>query len=274
MTQAMPKHMLNSRWQLLASVVFLSGFAAAASPQTESNQKASVPWLVAYSESGGRDGRLLRVTLAADGQVLTGGGRMEPWHKTLRASAEQLLEVQTLIEGLNLTGPPKPPPAKHDPPIPDMLYVTLEVTRGGVNYPISSAPPRLVSVLRELGTEGSKRSEDEKWQKIGPFRLGRVWHVREEVRDRNGRWNGEEWVGTWTRRGEANLFDAFWQNNKTHQELRDTVVVEYAERGWVRLYRATTKWKYGAWYDPKHQAELIGSVNSCPGCSWRGQIEY
>ncbi len=52
-----------------------------------------------------------------------------------------------------------------------------------------------------------------------------VWHVEEGV---NGR---SLYIGTWTRRGQSNVFDALWRNTDSGGEVRDTLrLVEGGDR--------------------------------------------
>jgi len=52
-----------------------------------------------------------------------------------------------------------------------------------------------------------------------------VWRVEEGL---NGR---PVWVGTWTRRGRSNVFDAVWRNVDTGEEAQDTLrLIESEER--------------------------------------------
>jgi hypothetical protein len=52
-----------------------------------------------------------------------------------------------------------------------------------------------------------------------------VWHVEEGV---NGR---SVYIGTWTRRGQSNVFDAVWRNADSGGEIRDTLrLVEAGDR--------------------------------------------
>ena len=86
--------------------------------------------------------------------------------------------------------------------------------------------------------------------------------------------HGELWEGTWTRKADTQTFDAVWRNNKTDQEVRDTVELDSAERGRIKLHRSNSKIYYSGYYQADQQNELLGYVNSCQMCSWRTQIEY
>lgn len=64
--------------------------------------------------------------------------------------------------------------------------------------------------------------------RYGPTQvLGRVWSVVELG----------EWFGTWTRRGDSNVFDAAWTNKNTPGEWRDELILESFEGRCVVLFR-------------------------------------
>jgi len=261
--------MMHTRLQLpLIHGIVLVIALSLASAQTSSE------WKIDYHESGGIDGRVLSITLTSPGKADSKGG-LGPgaWQSTFQISSGQLSEVRALVNDLKLSGTPTRRPAeKRD--IPDMVYTTLDVTHAGAVYPILSPPPKLVAILRDLLKQGKKQAEDEKWQKAGDFKLGRVWHVSEEVRDKEGIWHGELWQGTWTRKGDGKIFDAVWVNNQTHQEVHDTVELDSAERGWFMLHRTSSNISYKGYYQADKQNDLVGYVSSCPTCTWRTQIEY
>lgn len=129
-------------------------------------------------------------------------------------------------------------------------------------------------MIESLLSEGLRRAEDERWEKAGPFRLGCVWKVEEEVRDGQGMWHGELWTGTWTRLDDSNVFDAVWRNNKSNQELRDTVVLDSAERGKIAMHRTSANVKYGGWYSPERQDYFTGHVLPHNDWTWRVNISY
>jgi hypothetical protein len=62
--------------------------------------------------------------------------------------------------------------------------------------------------------------------------LGTVWHEQEG-----------EWMGTWTRRGLSNIFDAVWKN-ADGREIRDEIVYEFMACQWVVLYRKGANGRY------------------------------
>ena len=261
---------MNKRLQLLLILSLTLCFVLALNA---AHTNAST-WKIEYHESGGIDGRVLSIALTSDGKADTKGG-LGPgaWQTEFQVPAQQLSEVQALVDGLKLSGSPKPR-LPRGRPIPDMVYVTLDITYGGQIYPIQSPPARLTTLLHSLISQGKKQAEDEKWTKAGEFKLGRVWHVTEEVRDSQGLWHGEKWEGTWTRKGDTRTFDAVWRNNKSHEELRDAVEVDVAERGLLKLHRTGSKISYNGYYPADKPNDLLGYVSSCPTCSWRAQIEY
>lgn len=132
----------------------------------------------------------------------------------------------------------------------------------------------MAGVLDAILEDELKRSWEEAWAKAGPLKLGRVWKVNEEVRDAQGRWNGESWEGTWTRISGTRAFDAVWQNNKSHQELRDTVIVDFAERGKVAAHRVSATITYVGTYHLDHPETILGEVKTHHDGSWRVTIIY
>jgi hypothetical protein len=85
------------------------------------------------------------------------------------------------------------------PDVPDMIYRSLTISTGGREYSVwaSELEPLLESILED----SMKRADDERWAKVGPFKLGRTWKVEEEVRE-NFMWRGS-WFGMWTRRADS-----------------------------------------------------------------------
>jgi hypothetical protein len=262
---------------LLASLLTLSTAVTLDARQKTSNASEIrlKSWKIEYDEAGGLAGKTRHLTITDDGKVSAqGGGSMQPWHISFSAAASQLADIKAILKGMKLSGPPKPLPRKKGEPISDMLETTLEITYGGQKYPIHLAPENLMSILESVLNEGQERAEDEKWTKAGPFKLGRVWTVRAEVRDSNSMWHGEEWIGTWIRQGQSKIFDAVWRNNKTNEEIRDTVEVESAERGSVALHRTGAKLHYHGYYTSDRQDEVIGTIRPSANCSWRAKIDY
>ena len=231
-------------------------------------QDAQAPeqWKLKYRETGGIDGRHIEAVLSSDGQVAAYG-------ITFSASPEQLKRAQALVNALKNTAKGETP-KKNQQVIADAVYVTAELTRGGETYQVVSLPDELRQLMRTLALDGRKRAEDDKWAKAGPFKVGRVWRVTEEVRDREGVWHGEQWIGTWTPRADHKTFDIVWRNNKTNQEVRDTIELRSAERGRIALHRDGNAADYSGWYSVEKPGELTGYTNKCQGCTWRAEIEY
>jgi len=97
--------------------------------------------------------------------------------------------------------------------------------------------------------------------------------VSEEVRGGEGI-HSDRWEGTWTRRADSKTFDAVWRNKMTRQEVRDTIELDFVERGRITLHRSNIKNYYNGYYQADQQNELQGYVNACQRCTWRAQIEY
>jgi len=60
--------------------------------------------------------------------------------------------------------------------------------------------------------------------------LGQVWKVTEKC-------GGKIWTGTWTRRGNSNIFDAYWTSN-TGGKLTDVVEFAQISDSRLKLYRS------------------------------------
>ena len=249
-----------------ATGVRLMGQAPRASrPEAASSRT----WTINYAVSGGIAGISQRLSLRDYGEATVESRR--EGQTTFKISPEQLARIRGLVQRLNLSAPPPAKPAEN---IPDMLYHSLTVTSGGHEVPIGAEGSELAKELQSILAEALKRAEDEKWNKAGVFRLGRVWKVQEEVRDNQGMWHGEQWDGTWTRRADTHIFDAVWRNNKSNEEVRDTVVLDSAERGSVILHRASGKVKYQGSYAANQPESVSGYLNPSHACWWRATIQY
>ena len=241
-----------------------------ARPATNQGKAApSTGWTINYSVSGGMTGRFEHLVLRDDGEAMVEGGRR--LRTTFKISTEQLARIQASVARIDLAA--ARPPAK-PPNHPDMQSISLTITRGGREIPIGQQGQDLMAALQPIVAQGLKRAEDEMWAKAGPFRLGRIWKVQEEVRDDQGMWHGEEWDGTWTRRADTHTFDAVWRNNRSNLEVRDTVILDSAERGIVHLHRGAGLLRYEGSYDPDHPEGLVGFITPSHGCSWRASIQY
>jgi len=88
----------------------------------------------------------------------------------------------------------------------------------------------------------------------------------EEVRDGEGIFHGEQWTGIWTRQADDNTFSAVWHNSKSNEEVRDTVILDSATRGQVKLHRSSGEIHYDVSYTAEHPDQLSGYVSSCAHC--------
>jgi hypothetical protein len=244
--------------------------STSAAPKSAEQQKLR-PWSIDYRESGGIAGRHLAIVVSSDRRAWLPSRTPQAQHKTYRVSAEQVAELEKSLRPLPLSGAPESLPPETN--FPDKLYVSLEVTRAGAKYPIAHPPTELVALLRRLHKELSARAEDEKWRQAGPFKLGRVWQVTEEVRDGGGIFHGEQWNGTWTPTDDK-TFSAVWHNSKSSEDVRGTVVVDSATRGQVKLHRDGSEIRYDVSYSPEHPDQLSGYVSSCAHCWVRITVTY
>jgi hypothetical protein len=91
-----------------------------------------------------------------------------------------------------------------------------------------------------------------------------VWRIEEGV---NGR---ALYVGTWTRRGRSNVFDAVWRNVDTGGEIRDTLrLVEAGDR--IVFHREGNNGEYQGHFsrDDRH---MLGTASWYdPGWFWRAE---
>jgi hypothetical protein len=260
---------------VVAALFFLAltlcaGAQGSATPQAESSPHKgfSGPWTIRYSVEGGIAGRNEHLTLQQDGQAEVTG---RPGKTSFQISAGQLARIAGIVQNLDLSATTAPAKPKN---VPDMLYSSLTITYDGREHPIGPDGKNLAIEVQSIMSEGLRRAEDEKWIKAGPFRPGRTWQVSEEVRDGQGLWHGELWVGTWTRRGDSNTFDAVWHNNKSNQELRDAVVLDSAGRGKIAMHRQSSDVKYDGWYRAERQDDITGYITPHPNCTWRVTISY
>jgi hypothetical protein len=211
-------------------------------------------WMLKYSVEGGIAGYNEHLTLNQEGEV-----EVRSYQSQFRFTvpSKKLADIRQMVQQLDASAfKPVPPP----PEMPDMIYSPFTITTGGHEYQIGPDGNGLRAVIESLLSEGLRRAEDQMFAKAGPFRLGRVWKVEEEVRDSQGMWHGELWMGTWTRINDSNVFGAVWRNNKSNQELRDTVVLDSAERGKIAMHRTSSNVKYDGWYSQERQDYFTGHV--------------
>jgi hypothetical protein len=244
---------------------------AGTAQSTNSPQTArSSTWTVQYTVSGGIAGRVEHISVRQDGVTQTWGLRAAKRESTI--SPEELAKIRSLVKACKLSDTAKPAESQ----IPDMISSELTIEIGGHLYYIGPEGKDLAQELHRLFEQKAQEAENAKWAKAGPFRLGRVWKVKEEIRDQKGRFNGEFWLGTWTRRADTNLFDALWRNSRTGEEVKGVVQLDSAERGMVTLHRLGTKQIYHGVYQPEHMNTVSSGSISAPGstpCLWWAAVE-
>jgi len=89
-----------------------------------------------------------------------------------------------------------------------------------------------------------------------------VWHVEEGVAGR------AVWIGTWTRRGRSDVFNAVWRNMENGAEVRDQLrLIEARDR--VIFHRNGTNGEYMGQLSPDG-AHMEGTASwYSPGGFWR-----
>jgi hypothetical protein len=222
------------------------------------------PWTVEYSVSGGVHGIRKHLIVHDDGRLLA-EGRLKADLQALPSQLAALLEILGKAE-FSLRSKT---PLREEPVVPDMIYQSLTISTGGREYSVWANG--LESLLDSIFEDSMKRADDERWARAGPFKLGRTWKVKEEVRE-NFMWRAS-WIGVWTRRGDSKLFDAIWRHDKTGEERRGTVELDAADRGELKLHCDATGARYQAPYSPEDQTRIVGSTSACRGCTWRATIE-
>lgn len=230
----------------------------------------SRPWTVRYSHTGGIAGINERATLTDSGRLIVDTAA------PLAIGAARIAQVESALARLHLTGEPKPLPTTT--PYPDMMTTTLAVTIGGRTYQIASESAGAVPLLAIMDTlyrEGQKKADDAYWARVGPFNPGRVWTVREEVRDANGLWHGESWLGRWERLGTSRAFAAVWHNSaRPTEEMRDTLDLVVADRARIQLVRRGTHQQYNGFYRVETPNEVIGTITPSHANSFWATVEH
>jgi hypothetical protein len=110
-----------------------------------------------------------------------------------------------------------------------------------------------------LGADDDQRSQ----QRRDAGRLpADVWHIEEGVDGRAA------WVGTWTRRGRSDTFDAVWRNVDTGVEARDKLrLIEAKDR--IVFHRDGNNGEYTGQLS-RDGAHMEGTANWYgPGGFWR-----
>jgi hypothetical protein len=94
-----------------------------------------------------------------------------------------------------------------------------------------------------------------------------VWHIEEGV---NGR---VVWVGTWTRRGRSDVFDAVWRNMDTGAEAGDTLrLIEAKDR--IVFHRDGNNGEYRGLLS-RDGTHVNGTASWYgPGWFWRADVGY
>ena len=234
------------------------------------------PWIVQYSRTGGIAGISERATLTDSGRLIVGGRAPHTSSAAFVIGAGRIAQVESAIASLHLAGEPKSLP--NGPSYPDMMTITLDVTIGGRTYAIGPESPAagpLLAIMDALHREGQQKADDEYWARVGAFNLGRVWTVREEVRDADGMWHGESWLGRWERLGNGRAFAAVWHNSaRPTDEMRDTLDLVVAERDRIQLVRRSTHERYDGFYRVEKPNEVIGTIVPSHGSSFWATVEY
>lgn len=265
----------NPRPHQIARLAFcLSASLLVSDSRSQSNHltaaEPEAAWLVEYTVTGGVAGRVEHISVRQDGLTKTWSVSASTQESTI--SAAELAEIRSLVMACRLTNTTKPAESQ----IPDMISSALTMERDGRLYYIGPEGKELAQALDRIFEQKTKEAEDAKWAKAGPFHLGRVWKVQEEIRDPQGQFHGDYWLGTWTRRGDTNLFDAVWRDSRTGEEVRDVMQFDSAQRGSLTLHRLGTHQIYlGSWRAEQMNVIGFGSIRT-PGSaqrSWWGSVE-
>jgi hypothetical protein len=128
---------------LLHSFLVCAGAAAAWAGPLQSVPAEDVPlkaWKIDYSFSGGLAGLRRHMTVSDDGSVIVVSGNFHPDQARFSATSAEMAKILAALRQLSLSGPPRAlPPTR---PMPDAFMSSLEVTYGGLEYPIAKpAPP-------------------------------------------------------------------------------------------------------------------------------------
>ncbi len=98
--------------------------------------------------------------------------------------------------------------------------------------------------------------------RIVPADIGKVWHEKEGP-----------WEGTWSRRGDTNVFDAVWTNPQG-EKIEDQVVFESVSDHQIVLFRKGTQGRYRGHLSEDGLKVDSGSADwFSPGDSWSATIE-
>lgn len=81
-----------------------------------------------------------------------------------------------------------------------------------------------------------------------------------------------EWFGTWTRRGNTNVFDAVWRHRTQPGEWRDVLTIESVQGNRIVIFRRGMNGRYQATLSAD-RTSISGTATWYPsGGSWTGQI--
>jgi hypothetical protein len=255
----------------IAHLLNVFGFLLTLSVASIHTQQASCPvsWTVDYAVSGGVAGLNRSLHLQSDGKT---DFRYQIKKTSFATGAESLSRICRMVADCKAS-PSAPGPKVN--PMPDTIYFELKISLNGRECQLQTQEKALLNELESIMTDGSNRIAAEAWAKAGPFRLGRSWHVTEEVRDDQGYFRGEIWEGTWTPTpGAKNTFDALWRNNRTHQEVHDTVVLDSAELGNIVMHRVSSNVKYVGHCSPERPQFIYGTVEPGKFRVWTVEITY
>jgi len=257
---------------LLGLLIWAGAYAYAGPPQAGKNTLPLKPWTIDYWTSGGIVGLSYHLSVRDDGDVTV--VNRHPWLSQTRfaATRAEMEAIGEALAQLHLSG--VPPAVQEPPPLPDAIVRTVEVTLDGQKYTLGKSGRALVAVIDPILRRGLDRAADERWVAAGPFRVGRVWHLRIEVRDAQGLWNGEDWNGVLTTRKDGKSFDAVWSNSRTGAEVRETAELLAAGRGAVELTCGFLNQRLEGVYSPDHPDEITGKLWTSPHWNWWARIEY
>ncbi len=101
------------------------------------------------------------------------------------------------------------------------------------------------------------------------FEIGSVWTVEETISDPDN-----VWLGTWTRQGDTNTFDAVWRHKTDGREVKGVVEFRQVEGNQVVLFRAATNGNYRGTLSADGRQITSGTADWYrPEMSWTATIE-
>lgn len=156
----------------------------------------------------------------------------------LRASTADLEQITSLLGEVRAAGAVLPHPGWDwpDNACSDCLFSMMGVTYGGFEHRIDFQRRRVALPLWDalLSLQDVvERKADEAWKRGLP--LAPKWSVNEYVSVFGPR------RGTWTRRGETNIFDAVWQDDPPRNEVLEFVArYRYGPSGGLVEFKSLT----------------------------------